>query len=552
MNISSEDNNNEKRKLTDDKYSKIEKKKKIKNFQDITDNFLNLWKKNILTIKEIISKYINDYKDKYNESIDEIFKKIEKLFFNYINDIKNSYSTQYENILRAYEHKIRILYENIFNLKLNKKILEESNKNLLRKEKDYELIKEKTGIIVVNGKLINNSRKENEIFILRKENSILKDIIEKQKKENKIKENKESKEKNLLNKRLITKMHNLSLKTKKHKKNLYDSISPGLKNKRKEHRSNPQPNDRFKSDFISNLNNSLLKNKFSASYRSLLNYPYSKSYQNDLIKNIFTSNRKNKINKSNFINIQVQNNNSKIRRVTPSNAIKKKLIPKITEKKYKSLNKKNIYKQFLQRNFRKRYKSSNPSALGLSITNTHRDISNKEQNSYIRRKNKSECLNEKKLNLLNTSIIKTISTQTNKTKKKGIKYINNLSPTYGNMINLIPKMKNLLNLRMKQNKFSNSFTMKNNNKNLKFINIKDNLGKIKNNYNIKRIDISKKDNSRIKNINNLNNKNIIDYKTDSKFNPRKIKNYQLGSKRKIDNINAMNNIKIKKMIKNHS
>ena len=55
------------------------------------------------------------------------------------------------------------------------------------------------------------------------------------------------------------------------------------------------------------------------------------------------------------------------------------------------------------------------------------------------------------------------------------------------MINLIPKMKNLLNLRMKKNKFSNSFTMKNNNKNLKFINIKDNLGKIKNNYNIKRI-----------------------------------------------------------------
>jgi hypothetical protein len=72
----------------------------------------------------------------------------------------------------------------LFNLELNKKILEESNKNLLRKEKEYELIKQKTGVIVLNGKIINNSRKENEINILRKENSILKDIIEKQKQEN--------------------------------------------------------------------------------------------------------------------------------------------------------------------------------------------------------------------------------------------------------------------------------------------------------------------------------------------------------------------------------
>ena len=54
--------------------------------------------------------------------------------------------------------------------------MEESNKNLLRKEKEYELIKEKTGIAVINNKVINNDRKENEIFILRKENSLLKDI----------------------------------------------------------------------------------------------------------------------------------------------------------------------------------------------------------------------------------------------------------------------------------------------------------------------------------------------------------------------------------------
>ena len=108
------------------------------------------------------------------------------LFSKYVNDLKNSYNSQYENTLRLYEQKIRVLFENIFNLELNKKILEESNRNLLRKEKEYELIKAKTGIVVYDNKIINNNRKENEIFILRKENSILKDVIEKQKREKEI------------------------------------------------------------------------------------------------------------------------------------------------------------------------------------------------------------------------------------------------------------------------------------------------------------------------------------------------------------------------------
>ena len=501
MNISSENNNNIKSKYTDDIYSKAKNNNTLKSFEDITNNFLDLWKKYILTIKGIISKYNNNNNEKYNENIDEIFKKIEKLFYNYISNIKNSYNVQYENILRAYEHKIRILYENIFHLKLNTKILEESNKNLLKKEKYYELIKEKTGLLVHNGKIINNSRKENEIFILRKENSILKDIIEKHKKEKQLNVKKESKDKNILNNRLIMKMNNLSLKNKKHKKNLYNLVSPRLINKRKEHRSNPPTNYKFKSDFISHLNNSLIKNK---SYKSLLNYQYSKSYQKNLINSIFNSNKKN----NNYINIKVHNNNSKVRKASPNNAIKKKQIPKNTEKNLKSLNKKNIYKHFLHRNSRKKYRSTNPSSLGLSISNTHRDIIHKDLNLFSRRKNNSECLNEKKINLLNSSFIKTLNAQTTK-GKYGIKYINYISPTYGNMINLIPKMKNLLYLRMRKNKYANSFTMKKNNNNLKLLNIKESQNKNKTNYNnIKRIVFTKRDNSKIKNLNILNIKKI--------------------------------------------
>ena len=210
MNISSDGNIDLKEKNSDDKYSKSSNNNR-KDYTIITHNYIEKWNKYILNIKGLITKCINE-KGEYNEKIDDIIKKLENLFKNYINDIKNSYNSQYDNILKAYEQKIRKLYENIFNLELNKKILEESNKNLLRKEKDFELMKEKTGIIVLNGKIINNSRKENEILILRKENSILKDIIEKQKQENIQKVKKDSKEKTKINKRLIMKMNNLTIK----------------------------------------------------------------------------------------------------------------------------------------------------------------------------------------------------------------------------------------------------------------------------------------------------------------------------------------------------
>ena len=94
--------------------------------------------------------------------------------------MKEFYNNQYENILKYYEQKIRVIYKEKFNLELKKRILEESNYNLLRKEKKFDLIRDRTGIIIKNGKIIDNNRKENEIIIL-KRNSILKDTIEKQK-----------------------------------------------------------------------------------------------------------------------------------------------------------------------------------------------------------------------------------------------------------------------------------------------------------------------------------------------------------------------------------
>ena len=82
-------------------------------------------------------------------------------------------------------------------MKIKNNFLENNIDILLKKEKEYRLVKEKTGILVENGVIIHNDRKEHEIFILRVENSNLKNVINKKDeelkelKEKSIKENKE-------------------------------------------------------------------------------------------------------------------------------------------------------------------------------------------------------------------------------------------------------------------------------------------------------------------------------------------------------------------------
>jgi len=118
------------------------------------------------------------------------------LYFNEINSIlevlykeKKEIISQYESSLKKNEERIRELYSDIFNMKIKNNFLENNVEILLKKECEYQLLKEKTGIIVENGTIVLNGRKENEIFILRKENSNLKNVISKN--ENEIKQIKE-------------------------------------------------------------------------------------------------------------------------------------------------------------------------------------------------------------------------------------------------------------------------------------------------------------------------------------------------------------------------
>ena len=121
----------------------------------------------------IIESIISNIKNKeIEEEIKNLLNKIISIF----TKLKSDFN-QIDNLKRKDEQIIRNLYGKYFNINMIKESLEFKNDNLLKKEKEYEMLKEKTGAIFVNGKIICNERKDNEIIILKTENSLLKNEI---------------------------------------------------------------------------------------------------------------------------------------------------------------------------------------------------------------------------------------------------------------------------------------------------------------------------------------------------------------------------------------
>ena len=154
---------------------------------EISNISRNYFHSTLNIIQNKISNEFSSIKNLFESIEQEINNKELKLQINNklnnINDIakifKKIYTefTQIENSKRKDEEKIRNLYKKYFNFKLDKEALEYKIKYLTQKEKEYELLKEKTGAIFCNGKIICNERKDNEIIILRTENSLLKNEI---------------------------------------------------------------------------------------------------------------------------------------------------------------------------------------------------------------------------------------------------------------------------------------------------------------------------------------------------------------------------------------
>ena len=158
--------------MTDNNNKKKEEKVEIKNE--------NIYKNDIVSyinnIKTLLEKNIPQSKGYLMKKINIILIKITSIFEFLLKE--KELVIKYESMLQKDENIIRQLYKKIFYLKSKLDHKENSIIDLLAKEKEYENLKEKTGAYYINGKLIYNERKDNEIMILRTENSNLKSFIE--------------------------------------------------------------------------------------------------------------------------------------------------------------------------------------------------------------------------------------------------------------------------------------------------------------------------------------------------------------------------------------
>ena len=187
------------------------------------ENFIDIYQKNkLFQIKEEIEIYIlNNSQDKLEcqkifEYISSIISLVQEIFKN---KMKKSIE-QYESIMRRDEQTMRILYKNLMTYKLMKDTLDNKIRLLLIKEKEYELIKDKTGAYVRDGEIFYNKQKDNEIIILRAENSNLKNVVENYEKI--------ISEKSLLYDNLKNKYNNFQTKLINNKNNIKKQAIPNI------------------------------------------------------------------------------------------------------------------------------------------------------------------------------------------------------------------------------------------------------------------------------------------------------------------------------------
>ena len=222
------------------------------------------YKEQLIKLKQEIDLVLNNLKDEL--LLKNLFWKISSII-SLITKISTDKIEQtkklYESFLRRDEQTIRILYKNLF----SQKLLIDSQDNKLRflniKEKEYELVKEKTGAYVKDGQIVFNKQKDNEIIILRQENSNLKSTVEKYEKTIKEKDILIVKLKKLYNS--ITKKNSC---VKKNKKLLIPNINTNLND------SNNFSNADNLSQYPININNAkeLLRNKINRQNLSNFNY----------------------------------------------------------------------------------------------------------------------------------------------------------------------------------------------------------------------------------------------------------------------------------------
>lgn len=142
------------------------------------------------SINILIDKKINDYLSKQKTQSSPEKSSFNKTAFNFSNLKKNfnlsrnnstnnteifSITHNYEQLLKYLENSNRQLYRQYFKLQLSNNNLENKMYEYLSMEEEFEEMKAKYKYD--NGKFLNNDRKDNEIIIIRTENTNLKQTI---------------------------------------------------------------------------------------------------------------------------------------------------------------------------------------------------------------------------------------------------------------------------------------------------------------------------------------------------------------------------------------
>ena len=128
------------------------------------------------SIQILIQKKIEDSKKEQKEE-DEKYYNLINNNSNNITSINIDEKLQYENIIKKLEAKERILTKINFQNKLQKDAMENKIGEYMEMEEEFEEMK--TKLKYEDGRFLNNDRKDNEIIIIRGENSNLKKTIKK-------------------------------------------------------------------------------------------------------------------------------------------------------------------------------------------------------------------------------------------------------------------------------------------------------------------------------------------------------------------------------------
>ena len=124
-------------------------------YEKIEDMIEEQNKNQLNKIKEELNIVLIDLNDKIQSQkiikiISSIISFILSIYSNKIEETKNLY----ESLIQRDEQTIRILYKNLLTQKLMKESLDNKIRLLLTKEREYEIVKEKTGAYFKDGQLI--------------------------------------------------------------------------------------------------------------------------------------------------------------------------------------------------------------------------------------------------------------------------------------------------------------------------------------------------------------------------------------------------------------